>query len=177
MKKVLLLISSLLVVACMDNEVASRKDECLRTPCTDSLCVVWDDVLQRCGTPNALKMEHRRLENNHHKKREGDDEKVTPASIMLNRIHIRRNERIIDSIKILDSESNKSISALEMLNAEYGAALSDLEQKHNVETQRLKEYELNSSKSITAVQWLTIENKRLQTEIDSINSTENKTDK
>ena len=68
MKKMLLLISSLLVVACMDNEAASRKEECLRMPCTDSQCVVWDDALKRCGTPNALKIERQRLENNRHKK-------------------------------------------------------------------------------------------------------------
>ena len=89
---------------------------------------------------------------------------------MLSRIHIHRNERKIDSIKILDSESNKSISALEMLNAEYSTALSDLEQKHNIEIQRLKEYELKTDKPVTAVQWLTIENKRLQTEIDRENT-------
>lgn len=170
MKKMLLLISSLLVVACMDNEVASRKEECLRKPCTDSQCVVWDDVLNRCGTPDALKMEHLRLENNRHKKSENDGEKTIPASTMLNRIHIRINERKIDSIKILDSESNKSISALEMLNAEYSAALSDLEQKHNVEIQRLKEYELKTDKPITAVQWLTFENKRFQAELDRENT-------
>jgi hypothetical protein len=58
MKAFILTISILFFVGCESiNETFGQKtakEKCDETPCTDSLCLHWNDLLQRCGTETAF---------------------------------------------------------------------------------------------------------------------------
>ena len=173
MKKMLLLISSLLVVACMDNEVASRKEECLRSPCTDSQCVIWDESLQRCGTPNALRKERLRQEE----PKQMQNVQSKGRKISWAEFDKRRNERLLDSIKALDASTGKTLMADEYLENTYKETVSRYENDHKTNIERLRMYEQKTGSPLTAIQWFSEENIRLQAEIDSTNSAEDSANK
>ena len=65
MKVFIIAISILFFVGCesIENKFGqkSAKEKCEETPCTDSLCLHWDDSLQRCGTESALIKEKIRM--------------------------------------------------------------------------------------------------------------------
>lgn len=141
------------------NDVASRKDECLRTPCTDTQCVVWDDVLNRCGTPNALKKERQRQEPFTLSKKNKKGAWPTVDKYI--------NEKKLDSIKALEDSSNKTVMAEEYLETVFKQAVLRNEQKHKESLERLREYEKKDGEPLSAVQWFMHENTRLQAEIDN----------
>ena len=75
------------------------KKKCNETPCTDSLCLHWDAVLERCGTASALAKERAR------KKIEEDSLLLIYKDGVINQQRIKEFRQIEVDFKTIDSLS------------------------------------------------------------------------
>lgn len=111
MKPILYILTLFLFVGCdfIDNNFTptkTLKEKCEETPCTDSLCLHWDDVIQRCGTYSALTKERLR------KKKDLED----IFAYYTDSTQIQHLKEIQEQIKISDSTYHEIINQLKKNN-------------------------------------------------------------
>ena len=142
--------------ACTD-ESSIRREECLKTPCTDSLCLIWDNTIKRCGTPTALYNETKRLK--------GDN--VESAAVFLLKRKLDKYQQYIDSIKAISSKSNEVIMASKLFEEEFLSKKQQLEEELQNKRDSLKILELKNGSPLTAIQWLEYQKHILSSKLDS----------
>ena len=102
MKVFIIAISILFFVGCESiDKIFSQKnakEKCEKTPCTDSVCLHWNDSLQRCGTDSALVKELIR-------KRKSDSLLIlSKDSITIQRQQLEQIKKDLETIDCLNRE-------------------------------------------------------------------------
>ena len=61
----LIIFSTIFFSACFDEySTENQRKRCEATPCTDTLCLIWNPIINRCGTKTALQEEVDRQAHN-----------------------------------------------------------------------------------------------------------------
>lgn len=90
--------SAIFFAACFDEySEENQRKRCEATPCTDTLCLIWNPIIKRCGTRSALQEE---IDKQAHKKINyglGEIENLQEMQIKI----IKKNIQYIDSLDTL----------------------------------------------------------------------------
>lgn len=157
----LILLSVLAILtSCHENEGLSRKEQCLRTPCTDSLCLIWDDQLERCGTPAALSNEKQRISPD-------KEQKSLSGDTLRYRLEKRKLERVLDSLR---NSKDSVLSAKKYYDNQMEKELNKIKSiQDSIDILNLK-----NGKELTAIQWFEYKKILLETRVENLDSIEQK---
>lgn len=161
------------------NEQITNKEACERTLCTSSQCFVWDAELKRCGTADALKKEHRRLERSQMTPEEMEKKHKharIPDSLLNVEIKKANLKRIIkvatktlDSLNALDNGKSDKLLAAKFIREELELKKLALDSAYNSKMDTIAMLSLINGKPITAKQWVDYNKRQTQKKLEKLN--------